>query len=39
MNPIDHPHGGRTKAGLKVSFTGKDTKGRKTKKKESKYEV
>jgi len=39
MNPVDHPHGGRTKSGLKVSFCGKDTKGKKTKTKISNYEV
>lgn len=39
MNPVDHPHGGRTKSGLKVSLWGKDTKGKKTKKYKSYYEV
>lgn len=29
---VDHPHGGRTKSGLKVSLWGKDTKGKKTRK-------
>jgi len=37
MNPIDHPHGGRTKAGLQVSAWGKLTKGGKTVKKKSYY--
>lgn len=39
MNPVDHPHGGRTKSGIKVSIWGKDTKGKKTCKRLSYYEV
>lgn len=38
-NPVDHPHGGRTKKGLQVSLWGKHTKGKKTKVKKSYYEV
>jgi len=40
MNPVDHPHGGRTKAGLQVSMWGQHTKGKKNKKNHlSYYEV
>jgi len=39
MNPIDHPHGGRTKSGLQVSLWGMHTKGYRTRKKQSIYEV
>jgi len=37
MNPIDHPHGGRTKTGIQLSAWGKLTKGIKTKKRFSYY--
>jgi len=39
MNPVDHPHGGRTKSGLQVSLWGVHTKGHKTKKNQSLYEI
>jgi len=39
MNPVDHPHGGRTKSGLQVSLWGIHTKGYRTRRKISLYEI
>jgi len=38
MNPVDHPHGGRTHSGIPVTPWGKLTVGKKTRSKISKFE-